>query len=117
MQRRTQRQAHTAKQPGLIRRNAPFVLFLLVMAFVGFLAQIQWVGYIVIGLYLLFAYKQKLPPQITFMLALWALGVVPVAIVLGNWLVAQNFAAYSFVLFAIGIIVLIFNLQKSPRTK
>jgi hypothetical protein len=117
MRRRTQRQGQAPKQPGLIRRNAPFVLFLLVMAFVGFLAQIQWVGYIVIGVYLLFAYTQKLPPKVTFMLALWALGVVPVAIVLGNWLVAQNFAAYSFVLFVVGVIMLIFNLQKSPPTK
>lgn len=117
MRRRAQRQVRTPKPPGVIRRHAPFALFLLAMAFVGFLAQIQWVGYIVIGLYVLFAYKQKLAPRMTFILALWSLGVVPVAIVLGNWLVAQNFAAYSFVLFVVGIIMLIFDLQKSPRSK
>jgi hypothetical protein len=93
------------------------MLFLLVMALFGFLAQIQWIGYVVIVLYTIFAYKRSLPPQTTFILALSALGVVPVAIVVGNWLIAQNFAAYSFVLFVTGIFALIFDLQRAPRTK
>jgi hypothetical protein len=105
------------KLPGVLQRHGSFMLFLLVMALFGFLAQIQWIGYVVIVLYACFAYRQSLPPQTTFILALSALGVVPVAIVIGNWLIAQNFAAYSFVLFVTGIIALIFDLQRAPRTK
>ncbi len=108
---------HRPKLPGFLQRHGSFLLFLLVMAFFGFLAQIQWIGYVVIALYVLFAYKRHLPPQTTFILALSSLGVVPVAIVIGNWLIAQNFAAYSFVLFAIGVIALIFDLQRAPRAK
>jgi hypothetical protein len=87
------------------------------MAFFGFLAQIQWIGYTVIVLYALFAYRRQLPPQTTFILALASLGVVPVAIVIGNWLIAQNFAAYSFVLFVLAVSALVFDLQRAPRTK
>lgn len=87
------------------------------MAFFGFLAQIQWIGYTVIALYAVFAHKRGLPPQTTFILALAALGVAPVAIVIGNWLIAQNFAAYSFVLFVVAVIQLVFDLQRAPRTK
>ena len=105
------------KLPGILQRHGSFLLFLLVMAFFGFLAQIQWIGYTVILLYGIFAFKKELPPQTTFILALSALGVVPVAIVVGNWLIAQNFAAYSFVLFVLAVIELIFGLQREPRTK
>jgi len=105
------------KLPGVLGRHGSFILFLLVMAFFGFLAQIQWIGYTVIVLYGLFAFRRDLPAQTTFILALSALGVVPVAIVLGNWLIAQNFAAYSFVLFVLAVIQLVFDLQRAPRTK
>jgi hypothetical protein len=57
-----------------------------------------------------------MPSQGTFMLALLALGVVPCAVVLSNWLIAQNFAAYSFVLLVTGVVELIIELQRAPRT-
>jgi uncharacterized membrane protein len=105
------------KLPGILQRHGSFLLFLLVMAFFGFLAQIQWIGYTVILFYGIFAFKKELAPQTTFILALSSLGVVPVAIVVGNWLIAQNFAAYSFVLFVLAVVELIFDLQRAPRTK
>lgn len=117
MLRLKQRRSGKIKLPGIIQRYGSFMLFLLVMAFFGFLAQIQWIGYTVIVLYGVMAFRKALPPQTTFILALAALGVVPVAIVVGNWLVAQNFAAYSFVLFVLAVIQLAFDLQRAPRTK
>ena len=103
--------------PGILGRHGSFILFLLVMAFFGFLAQIQWIGYSVIVVYGIFAYRRALPAQTTFILALASLGVAPVAIVIGNWLIAQNFAAYSFVLFVLAVIQLASDLQRAPRTK
>jgi len=111
------RQSHRPKSPGFIKRNGSFMLFLAAMSLFGFLAQIQWIGYVIILIYTYFAYRRQLPAQTTFVLALSTLGVVPVAIVVGNWLIAQNFAAYSFVLFVIGVVALIFDLQRQPRTK
>ena len=114
---RLKHQRSKPRLPGLLQRHGSFLLFLLVMAFFGFLAQIQWIGYTVIVLYGIFTFRKALPPQTTFILALAALGVVPVAIVVGNWLIAQNFAAYSFVLFVLAVIQLVFDLQRAPRTK
>ena len=111
------RKVHTPKAPGFIKRHGSFLLFLAVMGLFGFLAQIQWIGYVIILIYAYFAYRRQLPAQTTFILALSALGVVPVAIVVGNWIIAQNFAAYSFVLFVLGVVALIFDLQRQPRTK
>lgn len=112
-----QRRQSRIKLPGFIQRHGSFMLFLLVMAFFGFLTQIQWIGYTVIVLYGVVVFRKDVPPQTTFILALAALGVVPVAIVVGNWLVAQNFGAYSFVLFVLAVIQLVFDLQRAPRTK
>lgn len=117
MLRLKQRRQSRIKLPGFIQRHGSFMLFLLVMAFFGFLAQIQWIGYTVIVLYDIVAFRKDVPPQTTFILALAALGVVPVAIVVGNWLVAQNFGAYSFVLFVLAVIQLVFDLQRAPHTK
>jgi len=111
------RRRRRPRLPGVLQRHGSFILFLLVMAFFGFLAQIQWIGYTVIVLYAIFAFKRDMPAQTTFILALSSLGVVPVAIVMGNWLIAQNFAAYSFVLFVLAVIELVFDLQRAPRTK
>jgi hypothetical protein len=117
LQLKRQRRRPRLKLPRVFGRHGSFILFLVVMAFFGFLAQIQWIGYTVIVLYGIFALKRSLPAQTTFILALSALGVVPVAIVIGNWLIAQNFAAYSFVLFVLAVIELVFDLQGAPRTK
>lgn len=112
---------HTKSQhvdrDSFFRRNGSFMLFLAAMALVGFLAQIQWVGYIAIAFYAVYVLIKKIPARITFILALLTLGVVPIAIVLSNWLVAQNFAAYTFVLLVFGMVGLILDLQREVRMK
>lgn len=105
------------KRKSFLRRNAPFVGFLLAMALLGFLAQFQWVGYVVIAIYALFVFIKRRSARTTFLLALLTLAMVPIAIVLANWLVAQNFAAYSFVLLVLGVIVTIIDLQREARLK
>lgn len=91
------------KRPTFIRRISQFMLFLLGMAALGFLAQFQWIGQIVIALYAVAALVRHIPARSTFMLALFTLGVVtPLGIMLSNLIVAQNFAAYSFILFLFG---------------
>lgn len=111
------RRSAAPKLPRFLRKHGLFLLFLATMGLLGFLAQVQWVGYLVIAAYAIIALKKQLPAQTTFILALAALGVVPVAIVISNWLVAQNFAAYSFTLFILGVVILIIELQREPRTK
>jgi len=105
------------KRQSFLRRNGPFVAFLCAMALLGFLAQFQWVGYIVIAGYAVIALIKRIPARLTFTLAIVTLGMVPVSIVLANWLVAQNFAAYSFVLLVFGVINLIIDLQREARVK
>lgn len=105
------------KRESFLRRNGSFILFLAAMALMGFLAQIQWIGYIVIACYAVYALIKKMAARTTFILALLTLGVVPVAIVLSNWLVAQNFAAYTFVLLVFGMIGLVLDLQREVRVK
>lgn len=92
-------------------------LFLLAMALAGFLAQFQIVGIIVITLYAISMVKLRLPARVTFTIALLALGMVPVAILAGNWLIAQNFAAYAFVLFCWGVVALTTDLQREIHPK
>lgn len=107
----------SAKPPSFLRRNASYLLFLICMAMLGFLAQFQWAGYVVIAIFTVYSFVRRLSSQLTFLLALLTLGVVPVAIILSNWLVAQNFAAYSFVLFVVGVVGLVTELQRSPRSE
>lgn len=109
--------AKPEKSPSFFKRNGPFLAFLIAMALLGFLAQFQWVGYIVIAGYAIFALIKRIPARLTFILALLTLGMVPVAIVLANWLVAQNFAAYSFVLLVFGVIKLIIDLRGETHAK
>ena len=99
------------------RRIWPSLLFVLGMSLIGFMAQIQWIGYIVIALYLIFAIWRKRPAAEMFSLALITLAVVPIGIVLANWLVAQNFGAYSFVFFLCGIITMTIELQRELRNQ
>ncbi len=112
---------HTKKQTeerkSFLRRNGSFILFLIAMALLGFLAQFQWVGYIVIAGYAIVTFIKRIPSKATFILALLTLVMVPLAIILSNWLVAQNFAAYTFVLLVLGVIGLILDLQREARTK
>ena len=114
---RIQRRSKRPKLPGFLQQNGPFLLFLLGMALIGFLAQFQWIGYVVIIIYAAIAFSKPLPAQTTFLLALLTLGVVPIAIILSNWPIAQNFAAYSFVLLVLGVAQLVVDLQREPRTR
>jgi hypothetical protein len=52
-----------------------------------------------------------------FTLALIALGVVPIAIVLSNWLIAQNFAAYGFMFFVFGMVAMTAELQRDIKAR
>jgi len=105
------------KQHSFLRRNGSFIAFLCAMALLGFLAQFQWVGYVVIAGYAIVAIVKHISARMTFILAILTLGMVPISIVLANWLVAQNFAAYSFVLLVFGVINLIIDLQRETRVK
>ena len=92
-------------------------VFLLGMASAGFLAQFQIVGIIFITVYAIVMLKMHLPARITFIVALLALSMVPTAILAGNWLIAQNFAAYAFVLFCWGVVALTTDLQREIHSK
>ena len=105
------------KQQSFLRRNGTFIAFLCAMALLGFLAQFQWVGYILIAGYAVFALVRRISARTTFILALLTLGMVPVSIILANWLVAQNFAAYSFVLLVFGVVGIIIDLRGETHTK
>lgn len=87
------------------------------MAFLGFLAQFQWIGNIVVALYAAAALIRHYPARSTFKIALFTLGFVPLGIILSNWIVAQNFAAYSFVLFAFGAVQAILEQRKEVLCK
>lgn len=91
-----------SKRPSFIRRSSSSILFFTGMATLGFLAQFQWLGHILIGLYVIIALLRHIPVRLTFIAALLMLGVVPIGVILTNWTVAQNFGAYSFVLFVFG---------------
>lgn len=93
------------------------VVFLLGVACVGFLAQFQVVGVIGITLYGIIMLIKRLPARVTFLAALLTLGMVIVAILAGNWLVAQNFAAYTFLLFVWGVVALTADLQREIHKK
>jgi hypothetical protein len=82
------------------------------MVLLGFLSQFQWIGHVVIAGYAVIALWRRVPARRTFMYALWSLGMVPAAIILGNWVIAQNFAAYTFILFAVGVIHMVVDLQR-----
>jgi len=97
------------------RRLLPTFIFVLGMSLLGFLAQFQWIGYTIIALYLIFAIWKKRPAAEMFSLALITLAIVPVGILAANWLVAQNFGAYSFVFFACGIITMTIELKRELR--
>lgn len=94
------------------RRRISFVLFLLAMAFIGFLAQFQWVGYILLAGYFGYALWRKIPARFTFILSLFLLAVTEAAVMSANWLVAQNFSAYAFVLLVLGAVQLTLRLRR-----
>lgn len=109
-------QSEKGRRPFWHRRGGT-VLFLAGMALVGFLAQFQIVGVVLIAAYGVCMLKMKLPVKTTFIAALLTLGMVPVAIMAGNWLVAQNFAAYAFLFLVWGVVALTADLQRELHPK
>lgn len=108
-------QSLRAGRPSRTKRYGLLIGFFGGMAVVGFLAQFQWVGYLIIFGYAVLAFIRHTPAQTTFVLALLALGMVPIAIVFSNWTVAENFAAYCFALLVLGVIMTTVELQREPR--
>lgn len=98
-----------------LRRHGSLLLFLLAMALLGFLAQFQWIGDILLVVYAVVAIIKRLSARTTFITALLTLGMVPVAIIFANWTIAQNFAAYSFILLVFGVISTTVELRQEPR--
>ena len=96
----------------LIDSRGGFLLFLCAMVILGFLSQFQWIGQVLIAAYAVIALWRRVPARRTFMYGLWSLGMVPLAIIVGNWVIAQNFAAYTFILFAVGVVHMVVDLQR-----
>lgn len=94
------------------RQRASFGVFLVSMAVVGFLAQFQWIGYIMLLGYFIYALFRKVAARFTFIFALSMLGITVAAVMSANWLIAQNFSAYSFVLFVLGAAQLTLGLRR-----
>jgi hypothetical protein len=86
------------------KRYGMFWVFIAGMAAIGFLAQIQWVGSIIILIFIVIATMRHLPARIAYWLAYAALAMVPIGVITANWVAAQNFAAYAFLLFVGGVI-------------
>lgn len=111
----------SSQQPFRIRSASSFdrygstFAFLCGMASLGFLAQFQWVGYIVILLYSMTVIVKRVSVRTTYIAALLALGMVVVAVILANWTVAQNFASYSFLLLVFGAVMTVVDLYREPR--
>lgn len=97
------------------QRRGSFLLFLVAMGLLGFLTQFQWVGYCILLVYTIICLVKKYPARITFITALLTLGMVVVSIIIANWLVAQNFTAYTFVLLFLGVIQTTLELKREPR--
>jgi dolichyl-phosphate-mannose--protein O-mannosyl transferase len=86
------------------KRYGMFWVFIAGMAALGFLAQIQWVGSVMILLLVILAIARHWPASVAYWLAYAALAMVPVGVITANWVAAQNFAAYAFLLFVGGVI-------------
>lgn len=87
-----------------LKRFGTFWTFLAGMAVLGFLAQVQWMGAVIILIFIVISIIRHLPARISYWLAYAALAMVPVGVITANWVAAQNFAAYAFLLFVGGVI-------------
>jgi hypothetical protein len=98
----------------LTGRTATIVV-VVVAILLGFLSQFQIIGQVVVGLYGVVAVLNRIPHRTTIVLALLALGVVPVAIVAGRVMVATNFAVYAFLLFVTASIIIARELTQESK--
>lgn len=86
------------------KRYSTFLLFIIGMAALGFLAQVQWIGLLFVAIFVGVAIVRHISSRVTYWLAYAALAMVPIGVILANWVAAQNFAAYAFLLFVGGVI-------------
>jgi hypothetical protein len=93
------------------------ITFIVGMAVLGFIAQFQWIGLIVITIFAIYALVTRMPARRVYTIALIMLGMVPLSILIGNWLIAQNFAAYSFLAFVYGIFIMTAELRRELHGK
>ncbi len=100
-----------------MKHRGGFIWYVIAMALVGFLAQFQWVGYCMIGIFAVIAIRKRLEARYAFISALFMLAMAPVAILSSNWLVAQNVAAYAFCLFVLGNVMMTIDLRRELRQK
>lgn len=108
---------HQRDSPREKRGKSISVLFFVGMALLGFLAQFQWIGQIAITIFAVYALITHMAARKVYAIALLMLGMVPLSIVVGNWLVAQNFAAYSFLAFVFGIVIMTAELRRELKVK
>lgn len=92
------------KQASRLKHYGTFWLFIAGMAILGFLAQVLWIGSVIILVFVVIAIIRHMPARVTYWLAYAALAMVPVGVIVANWIAAQNFAAYAFLLFVGGVV-------------
>ena len=98
--KRTTVQSHESR----LRRYSTFLAFMAGMAVLGFLAQVQWIGLLIVAIFVVVATIRHIPSRVTYWFAYAMLAMVPVGVLIVNWVAAQNFAAYAFLLFVGGVI-------------
>jgi signal transduction histidine kinase len=104
---------HIRKRP-LIQSS---LLSLVGLSAIGFIIQLQWVGYIAIVIFSIAALYYHYPVSRTFKLAIVSLGIVLVATILSARHVAQNFSAYSFTLFLLCALQMTVDIKSELREK
>jgi hypothetical protein len=102
---------HISKRP-FIQSS---LVFLVSLSLIGFVIQFQWVGYGIILLYALAAFLFQYPPRRTFIAAIVSLTLVLIATILTARYVAQNFAAYSFILLILGTLQMTVEIRSELR--
>lgn len=107
-----------SSQESQLKRYGKFWLFLAGMAVLGFLAQIQWIGLLLVVAYIVVALIRHVSSRYAYWLAYGALAMVPIGVIIANWVAAQNFAAYAFLFFLGGVIQTTVELkrQHSPQS-
>ncbi|HVI69721.1 MAG TPA: hypothetical protein VM581_04680 [Magnetospirillaceae bacterium] len=93
-------------------RLRPIILGV-VAVIVSFLPQ--FIGLVFIAVYAGVSFALKLPSRTTFWAALVALGCMSAAVAAQQDMPAQNFGAYSFILFVVGVISLCTELIRAAK--
>lgn len=88
-----------SKRRLFITKTMPLIAFIAGMTIIGFVIQLQWIGTVIIFIYALIALFYHFSASVSVKLALGFLLGSMVATMFALWHIAQNFAAYSFLLF------------------